>query len=182
MEQVEFSLPTAKELVAGLSASEKKLSFKVSNNQQVVDIAKVIANQLGKAGFEVDIQSYEWGTFYEDIKKGKYELSMMRWAGAIDPDIYRMAFHSSEHPPGRNRSFYTNKKIDKLLDEGVTELDFNKRKNIYDQVQTMIHNELPIIPLWHNKKVTVMSSKVDGYKPRANGDFNSFVELTKANK
>ncbi len=179
LEGVNFDLPEAKKLVAQLSESEKKLSFKVSNNQQVVDIAKVIANQLGKAGFTVDIQSYEWGTFYEDIKKGKYELSMMRWVGAVDPDIYRMAFHSSEHPPGRNRSFYSNSKIDNLLDKGVTELDFNKRKAIYDEVQTSIYNEKLILPLWHNKKVTVMGSKIEGYEPRANGDFNAFVEVSK---
>lgn len=180
LEEIKFELPKAKELVEKLSDSEKRLSFKVSNNQQVVDIAKVIANQLGKAGFTVDIQSYEWGTFYEDIKKGKYELSMMRWVGVVDPDIYRMGFHSSEHPPGRNRSFYSNSKIDKLLDSGVTELDFNKRKAIYDEVQTSIYNEKVILPLWHNKKVTVMSSKIEGYVPRANGDFNAFVEVSKS--
>jgi len=177
LKETEYSLKDAKEALKALSEEEKTISVKISNNQEVVDIAKVIANQLNKVGFKVNIQSFEWGTFYEDIKKGNYELSMMRWVGAIDPDIYKMAFDTSEFPPGRNRGFYSNKKVDALLAKGVSELDFAKRKKIYDEVQKIIFEERPIVPLWYNKKVTVLSSRLKGYEPRANGDFNSFYKI-----
>ena len=71
----------------------------------------VIAQQLNATGLNVKLQSFEWGTFYEDVNKGRFQLATMRWIGAMDPDIYRIALHSSEKPPGRNRGHFYNTRL-----------------------------------------------------------------------
>jgi len=139
----------------------------------VVSYAKVIAEGFRKAGFQVGLKSYEWGTFYGDLKKGHFQLALLRWVGAFDPDIYRLAFHSLEVPPyGRNRGFYKNKKLDALVTAGRREFDVQERKKIYRQVQQIVSKDLPVIPLWHNQQIAVVKKDIEGYFLQANGSYD----------
>jgi len=83
-------------------------------------------------------------------------------------------FHSENiAPQGRNRSFYANKVLDKLLDQGFTTRDKTKRKQIYDQVQQIIAEDFIVIPLWHDMEVSIVKTNVKNYYLRFNGDFLS---------
>ena len=107
-------------------------------------------------------------------------MALLKWVGAIDPDIYRLAFHSKEHPPkGRNRGFYHNKLLDKLLDQGITTMDREKRRIIYNQVQKIIHEDLVFIPLWHEDQITVVQKNVLNYHLSDNGDFRYLMKIVK---
>ena len=159
---------------------KKKIQIKTSSNQEVVSYAKVIAEGFRKAGFKVELKSYEWGTFYGDLKKGRFQLALLRWVGAFDPDIYRLAFHSLEVPPyGRNRGFYKNKKLDALLSAGQKEFDRETRKKIYKEVQTIVSKDLPIIPLWHNQQTAVVKKDIKGYFLPAGGSYDFLLSISR---
>ena len=176
LKRKKFSLEKAKK-VSSLVDSE--LSIKTSSSGTAVENGRVISNQLNSAGFKSSLQSYEWGTFYSDIKSGNFQIAIMRWVGATDPDIYRVAFHSKELPPaGRNRGFYINPKLDKLLEKGKTTEDPLQRKNLYLKVQEMIHDDLPIIPLWYNTDVAIVNNRVLNYTPPLNGDFSPLYSVS----
>lgn len=172
-----FSLDNAKKFFTSAKEQPKELIIKTSNKPSAVENAKIIANQLEKLGLKVKIQSYEWGTFFDDIKKGNYQLATMRWVGATDPDIYRIAFHSSEHPPGRNRGYYTNKSLDKLLDSGTSIVSQTKRIQHYRKVQEAIAKDLPIIPLWYNSQINIVNKSIKGFQVSKTGDFSFFKDL-----
>ncbi|MCB0413620.1 MAG: ABC transporter substrate-binding protein [Bdellovibrionales bacterium] len=178
--EIEYDLDTAKKLIKELGLEGKVLTLKTSNNPSSIENGKVIAHQLNKIGLEIKLQSYEWGTFYGDVKNGNYQLATMRWVGAIDPDVYRIAFHSDELPPkGRNRGFYKNKNLDQLLNEGITISDDKKRKKLYLKIQKIVHQDLPIIPLWYNEQIDVVNKRVKNYVSSKNGDFSPFIHATK---
>ncbi|MFK8138875.1 MAG: ABC transporter substrate-binding protein [Bdellovibrionales bacterium] len=170
----EFDLEKAKEYLAKSKSKPEKLIIKSSNTPSVVENAKVLANQFSKLGIKTDIQSFEWGTFYGDIKNGNFQLATMRWVGATDPDIYRIAFHSKELPPGRNRGYYQNTQLDQLLDQGRSVMNPEKRISLYKKVQKQILKDLPIIPLWYNTQTNVVNKRVSGFKASKNGDFSYF--------
>ncbi len=86
----------AKQAIQELGLGAQEMTLKTSNSQAAVANARVIAQQLNDAGLNLRFQSYEWGTFYGDVVKGQFQLALMRWVGVMDPDIYRLAFHSSE--------------------------------------------------------------------------------------
>ncbi len=156
------------------------LLFKTSNNQETVEIAKVIAAQLEKVGFKVKLQSYEWGTFFDDINKGNFQVSMMRWVGITDPDIYRVAFHSEELPPRkRNRGSYVNKTLDRLLVNGIGISDTQKRIQHYKMIQDIVYKDLAIIPLWYNTQISIVNKRVKNYSPALNGDFTPALYVEK---
>ena len=160
--------------------THQKIILTTSNNREVVSYARLLANQMRQIGFQVELKSFEWGTFYGDLKRGNFQVSLLRWVGAFDPDIYRVAFHSSEIPPhGRNRGFYINKKLDALLDSGRVEQNIEKRKKIYQQVQFIIHQDLPIVPLWHNNQLSMVKNEIKGYFLPANGSYDYLSSLTK---
>lgn len=176
----EFNLKKATAIINQLNLKDKELTLSCSNNSSTVSKARVLASQISKTGLKISIQTNEWGAFYKDIGQGAFDLALMKWVGAVDPDIYRIAFHSeNQAPQGRNRSFYANKDLDKLLEQGFKEKDSMKRKKIYDKIQSLIAEEFIVIPLWHDQELSIVQSNIENYQMRANGDFLSLPLVKK---
>lgn len=173
-------LTQAKQTVEKLGLAGQSLTLKTSNNQMAVDNGRVLANQLSTLGVKINLQSFEWGTFYDDIQKGNFQLALMRWVGALDPDIYRIAFHSSEKPPGRNRGHYFNPQLDRLLEKGLKQENLKDRIGTYQEVQRIVHDDLPIIPLWYDEQVAIIHQRVNNYQPSLTGDFSPIVQVSKS--
>jgi peptide/nickel transport system substrate-binding protein len=175
---IPFDLAAAKAIVKSLKTS--KLTIKTSNTPAAVENGVLIASQLRDGGLDVDSQSFEWATYYADVIAGRFQLSIMRWVGTIDPDLYRKAFHSKEAPPsGRNRGHYSNQNLDPLLEEGAREIDFAKRKALYDQIQKIVFEDLAVIPLWYDSEIAVINRRVKGFKPSPDGGYWGFTEAWK---
>lgn len=155
------------------------LSLKTSSNPSAVDHGKVLAYQLRKTGVDVQLQSYEWGTFYNDIKTGNFQLATMKWIGAFDPDIYRIAFHSSELPPGRNRSHYINPKVDELTEEAFRIESEKTRKETYQKIQKIIFDDYAIIPLWYETQAVVMNKSLTNFETSTLSDYYGLLKVKK---
>ena len=101
-----------------------RLSFKTTNIDLRRRIAEALKEQLQEVGIELEIRSYEWGTFFSDIKKGNFHLYSLAWVGIMDPDIFYQIFHSQSVPPaGDNRGRYHNAELDRLLEQGRATTD-----------------------------------------------------------
>jgi peptide/nickel transport system substrate-binding protein len=142
--------------------------YKTSSDAFRVTVARVIAAQLAEIGVAVEIRSFEFATFFTDVKKGSYQLASMQTADITDPDFYFTYFHSSwiptpKTPDGYNRWRYRNGEVDRLTEEGRRELDRTRRKAIYDQVQALVAADVPIVPLWHEDNVVLTNVDVQGY-------------------
>ncbi len=160
----------------------ERIVLKTSNTQEAVAKGRVITHQLKSMGLPVEQQTYEWGTYYEDIRTGKFDMAVMKWVGINDPDIYRFSLHSKMTPPGRNRGYYYNKEFDRLVDAAYREPDINKRKALYKKAQEIVFDELPTIPLWYEKQVAIVHKRVKDYELPINGDFSSLLKVYKDDK
>jgi peptide/nickel transport system substrate-binding protein len=158
-----------------------QLELKTSNNAQVTGIARIIQAQLAKVGIGLALKSYEWGTFYGDIKSGNFQLTSMRWVGVTEPDFYYDIYHSSQIPPaGRNRGRYRSAEMDRLVAEGRVTTDPEARKQIYAQVQDLAAKELPYISLWHPNNISVVHQRVQGYEQHPMAGYFSFKQISLA--
>jgi peptide/nickel transport system substrate-binding protein len=156
-----------------------KLSFKSTNLDLRRRIAEALKEQLKNVGIELELRTYEWGTFFSDIKKGNFHLYSLAWVGIQDPDIYYQIFHSSSVPPnGDNRGYYSNTQVDCLLEKGRTAMDTTERTLIYAEVQRILAEDLPYVPLWWWKNVIVKTPSLQGFVPYADGDFISFKRVS----
>jgi peptide/nickel transport system substrate-binding protein len=151
-----------------------KLSYKTTNIDLRKRIAETLKEQLARVGIELEVRTYEWGTFYGDIQKGNFHLYSLEWVGVADPDIYYNLFHSSSIPPhGNNRGRYRNAEVDQLLERARQSLRLEERRRIYGKVQRLLAVDLPYIPMWWKKNVVVMKPTVQGFALYPDGDFIS---------
>src|SRR5207302_10509158 len=120
---------------------------------------------------ELEVRTYEWGTFYGDVKKGNFHLYSLAWVGVMDPDIFYQIFHSGSVPPnGDNRGRYSNSKLDRLLEQGRTTTDVTERKLIYSQVQRILEEDRPSILLRRKNNVVVTEPVRRGFVPYPDAD------------
>ena len=154
------------------------LSYKTSTNQESFEIAQIIKKQLAHIGIRVDILRFEWGTFFNDIKKGNFQLYSLKWIGIQDPDIFYYIFHSSSIPPrGANRGRFCNREVDRLLEESRTTIDHQKRRQLFFRIQQIIAEQEVYTGLWYRNNVVIMKRKLKGFKIYPGGAYTSLKEV-----
>ena len=149
------------------------LTMKTSTEETTRLLAAVLQQQLRDVGIALDIRTFEFATFYSDVIKGAFQLYSLRWIGGNeDPDIFEHVFHSASIPPKRaNRSYYSNPRVDALIEQARREIDQQKRKALYDEIQRIVAEELPYINLWYLDNVLVHSQRVRNLQVSARGDY-----------
>ena len=157
------------------------LVMKTSTEETPRLIAAVLQQQLRAVGIALDIHTYEFATFLSDVTHGAFQMYSLRWIGGNeDPDIFEYVFHSSKFAPnGGNRGFYSNPRVDALIDQARKEPDQNTRKQLYAEIQAVLAQDLPAINLWYLDNVVVSSKRVRGItlNPSGNYDFLKTAEL-----
>ena len=158
--------------------------MKTSTNESTRLIVAVMQQQLRDVGIVLDIRSFEPATFFADVTHGAFQLYSLRWIGGNeDPDIFEYVFHSAKFPPnGANRGFYSDPRVDELIDQARREVDPKMRKPIYAEVQRILAEDLPYIDLWYLDNVLVHNKRVLNLKlnPAGNYDFLRTAELARA--
>jgi peptide/nickel transport system substrate-binding protein len=151
-----------------------RITLKTSTDETTRLEAQAIQAQLREAGIALTLRPAEFGTFYSDITKGAFQMYMLRWIGSNeDPDIFRYAYATASAPPkGANRGRYSNARVDELLKAAATETDVAVRRREYVEVQQILAEELPGIPLWYPDNVVVHSSRLRGVVLNAGGSFD----------
>ncbi len=156
------------------------LTYKTSTKKDRVELALLMAEQLRKIGIEVEVKPYEWGTFFNDIRQGNFQIYSLTWVGLTDPDIYYWAFHSSQTPPtGANRGFYINPQLDALLVEAQKTADRGEQKKILDEIQQRVYDDFVYVPLWYENNWVVISKKIKNYTLRADAGFQNLFQAYK---
>ena len=155
-----------------------RLEIKTSQDEATRLLAEILQAQLGEVGIRLTLRSSEFGTFYSDVTSGRFEMYALRWIGSNeDPDIFRYAFGSDRTPPkGANRGHYSNARVDALLAAAAATIDEGFRRKAFVEVQQILAEELPAIPLWYPNNEVVHSARVMGIRPRADGSFDFLRE------
>jgi peptide/nickel transport system substrate-binding protein len=157
------------------------ITMKTSTDPNTRLMVAVMQQQLREVGIVLDIRSFEFATFFSDVQHGAFQMYGLRWIGGNeDPDIFEYAFHSSKFPPnGANRVYYSDPKVDALIDDARRELTVQERKPLYTEIQSILAEDLPYINLWYLDNVLVHTSRVRNLRlnPAGNFDFLRTAEL-----
>jgi peptide/nickel transport system substrate-binding protein len=158
-----------------------RITMKTSTEESSRAMAAVFQQQLREVGIALEIRSFEVATFMADVTHGEFQMYSLRWVGGNeDPDMFNYAFHSSNIiPKGANRQFYSNPRVDALIEKAQTELDQSARKQDYREIQRILANDLPYVYLWYFDNLMVYSKRVHGMElnPSGNFDFLKTAEL-----
>ena len=126
----------------------------------------------------MEVRSFEWGTFFSDVKKGNFQVMSLRWIGVTDPDIFHYLFHSDSLPPrGANRGRYHNPQVDAWIDASRTESDPDTRRALYASIQDAVARDCVYTSLWWLDNVVVLRRGFEGYEPQPGGEYTSLARV-----
>jgi peptide/nickel transport system substrate-binding protein len=165
----------ARELLKEAGYEDLAFTFRSSNADDARLLASVLQHQFRQIGVRMEIRSNEFATFFADIINGNFQMYSLRWVGGNnDPDHLDAVFSSKRTPPnGFNRGFYSNPRVDELVEIGRRTLDIEERKRAYSEVQRIVAEELPYISLFYRDNVCVHNKRIQNVNigPEASWDF-----------
>ncbi len=155
-----------------------RLVYKTSSDPFRVRLASVIQQQLAQAGIEVELRSFDWGTFYRDIREGRFQMYSLAWVGLETPDIFRYVFHSNSLPPaGANRGRYADAEVDRLIERAEAIPELNDRIPVYRALQRRLLEQLPYVPLWYEEHLFASRGDIRGYRVAGDGNYDGLNEV-----
>lgn len=146
-----------------------RLVLKTSTDAQRMRLATIMQAQMKKAGIALEIRSLDWGTFFDDVRHGKFQVYGLTWVGIRTPEIYRLAFHSRSIPPaGANRGQLRDAELDALID-----------RRDWKAATERIHGLMPYAPLWYEGQFAAMRDNLGGYRPAPDGNWDALATVHK---
>jgi len=134
-----------------------------NGNKQRADAATIIKERLKNLGIHVQVRLVEWSAFIENfINKREFDAVILGWSLNPEPDQYSI-WHSSQ-TGAREFNFlsYHNDHVDQALDAARRTFDVNKRKALYDQVQSELFNDVPVVFLYAPYALPVLNKRIRG--------------------
>ena len=143
-----------------------------SSNAQRVKMATIIQEDLSELGINVHVVSLEFGAVVNRLLKSHdYDACIMGLVdGDADPTPEMNVWLSSGeshlwHPQESQPSTPWESQLDKLMQQQLTTLDYSKRKNLYDRLQEIVAEQLPIICLASPNILVAAKNRVQNFHP-----------------
>ena len=163
----------ARELLKEAGRENLRFTYKTSQDETGRLMASILQQELKEIGVTMEIRSNEFATFFADVIAGNFQMYSLRWIGANnDPDMFNLIFHSKSTPPnGSNRGRYSNPRVDELIEFARREIDVEKRKTAYHEIQRIVAEELPYLSIFYMDNVCVYNKRIEGVKLYPAADF-----------
>lgn len=146
-------------------------------------IGSALQADMKQIGINVKIQSYDWATYIKKVLGGEDQMCLLGWSsGTWDPTnfLYTIYDSANSKPPAYNVSLYKNPQVDQLLQQALTLTDQSQRAALYKQVQQILHQDTPLVPLIHTTPLYAATKYVTGYVATATGgDAFATVDISK---
>jgi peptide/nickel transport system substrate-binding protein len=165
-----------------LGGMRLRLALKTSTDESVRLLGAVLQEQWRKVGVELELKPMELATFFSDLTRGSFQLATLRWVGGNnDPDLFfGYVFSSRKFPPaGANRGHYRNQRLDTLIDQAESEMDVEKRRALFSDIQKIVAEDVPYVSLWYRDNVSVHRERISNIELTASGDYD-FLQTVKA--
>ena len=135
-------------------------------------VQQVLQSMWREAGIEVRIRNEPARVFFgETVRKRKFSaMAMFAWLSAPE-SVPRTTLHSEEIPSeannwsGQNNTGYKNPEMDGLIDAIEIELDRDKRKALWQRLQKLYTEDLPVIPLYWRANSYILPKWLAGVRP-----------------
>jgi len=141
---------------------EMSLEYIYSSGSEVSNgIAIIFQNAAKKAGVEIKVSPIERGEINKKISSKNFDL----YPAAFGADLDFYDFFDIWHTSGpRNRFGFGNAETDKIIEEIRSTTDDARRNQLYQEIQEIMYEELPIIFLYRTQDCVVIHKRFDNAK------------------
>jgi peptide/nickel transport system substrate-binding protein len=160
----DYNPEKARELLysAGFPNGEGLPEIKLFTTAQYLDLCEFIQHQLGEIGIRVKIDILPAPTHRELVARSKLNFFRKSWiADYPDAENYMALFYSKNFTPhGPNYTHFKNYYFDKLYEKAQSETNDSIRHNLYQQMDQIVIEEAPIVPLYYDEVVRLSQKNI----------------------
>ena len=114
-------------------------------------------------GIEVQLVNEEWKVYLDSQRTLNYQVCRAAWiADYVDPNSFLDMWLTGG---GNNDTGWSNAEYDRLIAEASREANTERRKEIFQKAETILMNELPVIPIYFYTRVGLRRPEVKGWYP-----------------
>ena len=138
--------------------------IKLTTTDDYRDLCEFIQHQLSEIGIEINIEISTGATFRDMVANSKLLFFRGSWiADYPDAENYLALFYSKNFSPGGpNYTHYENPEYDSLYEKALSTMDPNKRQRYYRQMDRMIIEDAPVVPLYYDQVVRFTHNNIKG--------------------
>ena len=142
-------------------------------------VGQIVQGQLNQAGFDVKINTVEWGAYLSATSAYEQDLYLLGWSN-VTADGSELLYPNldSENIDASNRSAYSNPEADKVIDESRTTSDQEARLKFLEQANRLLLKDNAWVTLYHGSVLIAQQDAVSGLTVLPNGDW-SIANATK---
>jgi peptide/nickel transport system substrate-binding protein len=137
------------------------------NTSKTAERVVTVAQQAwGDIGAEVEVVGMEWGTYLAQLRGEPFDwdVNFGVWSSTIEPHWMNQIWRE-DSIPALNAGAYVNKRVEELFNLGVREFDREKRKKIYQEIQTILSTDSPYVYLTFNLSYVGINNRIGGIEP-----------------
>jgi peptide/nickel transport system substrate-binding protein len=110
---------------------------------ELLKTGQVVQQALQQVGITMTIKPVDVSVWFDAFSSGKYQITSAYQERTIDPDNFYSLVIKSGAPI--NTTFYSNAKVDALIDQAAASDDMAARKGLYQQIRTIVTAEAPLV-------------------------------------
>jgi peptide/nickel transport system substrate-binding protein len=148
-------------------ATPFKISMIINNTPDAARLGQAIQAQAKEGGFDLQLVPTEFAASLDQTDAGDYQMFLIGWSGRVDPDGNIANFVGSQG--SQNNNGYSSSTVDGLLAKTRSTTDVGTRRDLYGQVITELHKDVPIIYVYRVKNFTGVAKSVVGVEMYGDG-------------
>jgi oligopeptide transport system substrate-binding protein len=114
-------------------------------------------------GIDARLVNQEWKVFLDSQRMLNYQVCRFSWIGDyVDPNTFLDVFVTGG---GNNRTGWSNLEYDRLIAEAARTSDPQQRLEVFQKAESILLDELPIIPIYFYTHVAAQRPEVKGWYP-----------------
>ncbi len=142
-------------------------TIKLTTTSDYLDLCEFIQFELGKIGMDIEINVSTGASFRNMVANANLPFFRGSWiADYADAENYLSLFLSKNHTPeGPNYTHFSSPTFDSLYIMSVECTDTDIRNEIYSQMDKLVMEEAPVVPLFYDMVVRFVPDYILGFKP-----------------
>ena len=147
------------------------VSLDITTDAQYLDVLEFVQSELKIIGINLNINITPPSILRQGKATGKFDIFRASWiADYANPENYFSLFYSKNHTPyGPNYTSFSNEVYDMLYEKILYLTDDKDLNETYNQLEDIIENYAPIVPLYYDMSVRMTQKNINGLK---NNPFN----------
>jgi peptide/nickel transport system substrate-binding protein len=165
----QYDVAKAKQLLAesGYADGKNLPAIKLLTIPIYADLASYIANELNLIGIKVQVETIQKSLLLEQTSKSQALFFRGSWiADYPDAENYLSVFYG-KNPAPPNYTRFNNAQFNKLYELAIDEKIDSVRYSFYQQMDKIIVEEAPVVPLWYDMVIHLVQPTVKGFYPNS---------------